>query len=119
MHDQLPELDEWYIVKCPEFCDSGFQIASWNGSEWDHGHFSESVHPYVEGFYPVPVREIGSTNSTASKILKMLDDDEKMEDFLKSRSKLHTSYSLKNKDGDLSKVVDIESVISLLRVILE
>ena len=44
--------------------------------------------------------------------------DAKIEELIKSRSQLYTSYSVKDKEGKFRSVVDIESVIKLMREIL-
>lgn len=50
-----------------------------------------------------------------TKLKEILGDDEKMMDFIRSKSKLYTAYSVKDKDGKFRSVIDIESVINLLR----
>jgi len=51
----MPEIDCWYLVRCPEYCESGWQVAKWNGDEWEHGHFSASCHEYVVGYLKKPL----------------------------------------------------------------
>lgn len=55
---EQPTEGEWYIVKCPEFSDSGFEIAEWDGEYWQHGHFSQSCHEYVVGYCPTPLYQM-------------------------------------------------------------
>ena len=50
-----------------------------------------------------------------TKLKEILGDDEKMTDFIRSKSKLYTAYSVKDKDGKFRSVIDIESVIDFLR----
>lgn len=51
-------------------------------------------------------------------VMAMLPSDNKMEDLIRSRSQLYTSYSVKDKEGKYRSVVDIESVVELLREVL-
>ena len=30
------EKDQVVVVKCPEWCEAGFQVASWNGVEFEY-----------------------------------------------------------------------------------
>lgn len=48
-------------------------------------------------------------------VMAMLPSDGKMEELIRSRSQLYTSYSVKDKEGKYRGVVDIESVVELLR----
>jgi hypothetical protein len=32
--NELIENYEWYVVKTPDFCDSGFQIAQYQNGKW-------------------------------------------------------------------------------------
>lgn len=50
-----PKIDSWYLVKCPEYSESGWEIAKWTGTEWEHGHFSQSCHEYVIGYVDNPL----------------------------------------------------------------
>jgi hypothetical protein len=50
--------------------------------------------------------------------MAMLPSDDKMEDLIRSRSQLYTSYSVKDKEGKYRSVVDIDSVIGLMRELL-
>ena len=51
-------------------------------------------------------------------VMAMLPSDDKMEDLIRSRSQLYTSYSVKDKEGKYRSVVDIDSVIGLMRELL-
>ena len=55
---ELPREGEWYLVKCPEYSESGFEIAQWDGEEWQHGHFSQSCNKYVTGYCAIPLDEM-------------------------------------------------------------
>lgn len=52
------------------------------------------------------------------KLKAKLPSDDKMEDLIRSRSQLYTSYSVKDKEGKYRSVVDIDSVIGLMRELL-
>jgi molybdopterin converting factor small subunit len=51
-------------------------------------------------------------------VMAMLPYDSKMEELIRSRSQLYSSYSVKDKEGKYRGVVDIESVVELLREVL-
>jgi len=51
-------------------------------------------------------------------VMAMLPSDSKIEELIRSRSQLYTSYSVKDKEGKFRSVVDIESVVELLREVL-
>lgn len=51
-------------------------------------------------------------------VMAMLPSDSKMEELIRSRSQLYTTYSVKDKEGKYRGVVDIESVVELLREVL-
>ena len=51
-------------------------------------------------------------------VMAMLPSDEQMKALISRRSQLYTSYSVKDKDGKYRSVVDIDSVIELLRELL-
>lgn len=59
-----------------------------------------------------------SENLNISDVMAMLPSDSKMEELIRSRSQLYTSYSVKDKEGKFRSVVDIESVVELLREVL-
>lgn len=56
-----PPEDKYVILACPEFCESGYYIAKWNGEEWiadGYGVMEESdieawslFNPYYEPFF--------------------------------------------------------------------
>jgi hypothetical protein len=37
------------VVKCPEYCSYGYQIAKWNGSDWEND-MCETITEYVVGW---------------------------------------------------------------------
>lgn len=51
-------------------------------------------------------------------VMAMLPSDSEMEKFIKSRSQLYTSYAVKDREGKYREVVDIKSVVELLREVL-
>ena len=51
-------------------------------------------------------------------VMAMLPSNEQMEKLVRSRSQLYTSYSVKDKEGKYRSVVDIDSVVELLRELL-
>lgn len=51
-------------------------------------------------------------------VIAMLPCDSKMEELIRSRSQLYTSYSVTDKEGKYREAVDIESVVELLREVL-
>lgn len=57
-------------------------------------------------------------NGVLADVMAMLPSDSKMEELIRSRSQLYTSYSVKDKEGKYRGVVDIESVFELLREVL-
>lgn len=59
-----------------------------------------------------------NSNDFIADVMAMLPSDSKMEELIKSRSQLYTSYSVKDKEGKFRSVVDIESVVELLREVL-
>lgn len=52
-------------------------------------------------------------------VMAMLPSNEQMEELVRSRSQLYTSYSVKDKEGKYRSVVDIDSVVELLRELLK
>jgi len=58
IEEELPKEGEYYLVQCPEFSDSGFEIAEWIDGEWEHGHFSQSCNDYVISYHPIPLKEM-------------------------------------------------------------
>jgi|688.fasta_scaffold784371_3 hypothetical protein len=57
-------------------------------------------------------------NGVLADVMAMLPSDDKMEELIRSRSQLYTSYSVKDKDGKYRSVVDIDSVVGLIRELL-
>ena len=64
----------------------------------------------------VSIKENG--NGVLADVMAMLPSDDKMEELIRSRSQLYTSYSVKDKDGKYRSVVDIDSVVGLIRELL-
>ena len=63
-------------------------------------------------------KQVETKALSIADVMAMLPFDSKMEELISSRSQLYTSYSVKNKEGKFRSVVDIESVVELLREIL-
>lgn len=63
-------------------------------------------------------KQVETKALSIADVMDMLPSDNKMEDLIRSRSQLYTSYSVKDKEGKYRGVVDIESVIELLREVL-
>jgi hypothetical protein len=57
INQEQPELGEFYLVRCPDYCDSGWQVAEWTESGWEHGHFSESCNDFVIGYVSKKLNE--------------------------------------------------------------
>jgi hypothetical protein len=57
-------------------------------------------------------------NGVLADVMALLPSDDKMEELIRSRSQLFTAYSVKDKEGKFKSVVDIESVVELLREVL-
>ncbi len=51
-------------------------------------------------------------------VMAILPFDDKMEELIRSRSQLYTSYSVKDKEGKYRSVVDVDSVVELLRELI-
>lgn len=60
-------------------------------------------------------KQVETKALSIADVMAMLPSDDKMEEMIRSRSQLYTAYSVKNKEGKYRSVVDIESVIELLR----
>lgn len=58
-------------------------------------------------------------NEHITSIVDIISDDDKMKEFLQNKSLLYTSYSVKDKQGQFQSVIDMESVICLLRLLFE
>ena len=58
------------------------------------------------------------TPSILDEVMIALPDDEKIHELIESRSQLYIGYSVRNKDGHFRQVVDIDSVVQLLRELL-
>lgn len=63
-------------------------------------------------------KQVETKALSIADVMAMLPSDNKMEDLIRSRSQLYTSYSVKDKKGKYRSVVDIESVVELLREVL-
>ena len=44
------ERGEYYLVQCPGFCPSGFEIAEWDGKNFISQANSDEMNNEVEGF---------------------------------------------------------------------
>jgi len=63
-------------------------------------------------------KQVESKVLSIADVMAMLPNDEKIQELISSRSQLYTSYSVKDKEGKFRSVVDIESVVELLREVL-
>jgi hypothetical protein len=63
-------------------------------------------------------KQVKNKALSVADVMAMLPNDEKIQELISSRSQLYTSYSVKDKEGKFRSVVDIESVVELLREIL-
>lgn len=46
---------EWYLVRCPKYCQSGYQIARWNGKDWETEY--ETITEWVTGCAELEVKK--------------------------------------------------------------
>lgn len=44
------ERGDYYLVQCPDFCPSGFEIAEWDGKNFISQANSDEMNDQVEGF---------------------------------------------------------------------
>lgn len=58
IEQKRPKDGEWYVVYCPDYCESGYQIAKWEDSEsyWQSEGFSP-VNDYVKAYFTTPISE--------------------------------------------------------------
>ena len=56
--EKEPKEETWYLVRCPEYSESGWEIAQWIDGEWCHGHMAQSCHKYVISYHPVPLEDM-------------------------------------------------------------
>jgi hypothetical protein len=63
-------------------------------------------------------KQVKNKALSIADVMAMLPNDEKIQELISSRSQLYTSYSVKDKEGKFRSVVDIESVVELLREVL-
>ena len=47
-----PKEKAWYLVRCPEYNESGWEIAQWIDGEWCHGQMAQKD---VISYNPVPL----------------------------------------------------------------
>ena len=64
-------------------------------------------------------KEVKKETLSTADVLAILSDDDKMNALIQSRSQLYTAYSVKDKNNKYRSVVDIDSVVELLREILK
>lgn len=57
IHNQTPTHQEWYLVKCPEYSPSGFQIACWDDhiETWIDDLGSSKIDQYIIAYHPKPL----------------------------------------------------------------
>ena len=58
-------------------------------------------------------------NNTLASVKKIIDSHEEMKDFITSKSKLYTAYSVRDKEGNFTSVVDVDSVIEIIRDLIK
>ena len=58
--DKEPIDQEWYLVYCPSYSESGHAIARWNKDlrYWESEGLCTPVAKYVEGYYQTPLSEL-------------------------------------------------------------
>ncbi len=54
--DKTPKNDHFYLVKCPKYCESGYQIAQYNhgSEEWQTEDGDGTIDIYVTGYAKLP-----------------------------------------------------------------
>lgn len=60
-------------------------------------------------------KQVETKALSIADVMAVLPFDSKMQELISSRSQLYTSYSVKDKEGKFRSVVDIESVVKMLR----
>ena len=63
-------------------------------------------------------KQVETKALSIADVMAMLPSDDKMEELIRSRSQLYTPYSVIDKEGKYRGVVDIKSVVELLREVL-
>ena len=63
-------------------------------------------------------KQVETKALSIADVMAMLPYDSKMEELIRNRSQLYTAYSVKDKEGKYRDVVDIQSVVVLLRQVL-
>ena len=58
------------------------------------------------------------TPSVKDEIMAILPYDDKITEFVENNHNLYTAYSVRNKDGNFTSVIDVKSVVDLLREVL-
>ncbi len=60
IYDKRPNDGEWYLVKCPGYCPSGFSTAQWNSFEdyWSDEGESSDINERVTEYLPIPLNEL-------------------------------------------------------------
>lgn len=56
MEEIMPKNGKYYLVKCPDFCESGFEVAKFDDGCWHNG-FSD-ITCYVKWYYSNPLSEL-------------------------------------------------------------
>ncbi len=44
---ELPKFPEFFLVKCPQWCESGYAVLFWTGEKWEDENRGDEVHIYV------------------------------------------------------------------------
>lgn len=56
--EKTPEIYQWYIVKCPDWCESGFAVAQWDGENWFDNSGRNDFDEYVTEYWETPLNEL-------------------------------------------------------------
>lgn len=59
------------------------------------------------------------SNETYNQIKNIISDDDKLREFINSKSNLYTGYTVKSKTGEFEEVIDISTVILILKDIIK
>jgi hypothetical protein len=57
--------------------------------------------------------------STLEEILQVVDSDEQIEEYLSSKGNLYTSFGVRNRQGEFCSIIDIPTVVSIIRELLQ
>ena len=49
--EQKPKEGKWYLVRCPEYSESGYEVAEYKDGEWYDGS-SRTITSYIEYYNP-------------------------------------------------------------------